>query len=68
VFIIISIVALIIMIATPKEEEVPELLATESVLMIVALELDVARRSRKEVAEDVTGALTRTRHVRTRVQ
>jgi hypothetical protein len=56
------------MIATPKEEEVPELLAMESVLMIAALELDVARRSRKEVVEDVTGALTRTRHVRTRVQ
>jgi hypothetical protein len=52
--------------ATPETEEHPEQHAMESALTTVALELDVERKSRREVEEDATGDLIKSRLVRTR--
>ncbi len=59
-----GVVVQITMIVTPSKDVDADLLAMESVPMIVDLELDVEKKLRKVEAEHVTGEMTRTKHAR----
>ena len=59
-----GVVVQITMIVTPSKDVDVDLHVTESVPMIVDLELDVVKKLRKVEEEHVIGEMTRTKHAR----